>query len=69
MPARKWTEEQRRIAAEAIQRWKPWRSSTGPKTDAGKARSARNAWKGGARKELRQLNAMVREFLKEQGDQ
>ena len=32
-----------------IQRVKPWRWATGPKTAAGKARSRMNAWKHGLR--------------------
>lgn len=41
-----WTPERRAKQAEAIKRWRPWDQSTGPKTDAGKAASSRNAYKG-----------------------
>jgi len=42
-----WTEEARKAQAEAIRRWQPWKASTGPRTEAGKARSAANANKPG----------------------
>ena len=42
-----WTEERRRKQAEAIKRWKPWKSSTGPKTRSGKERVRYNALKHG----------------------
>lgn len=48
-----WTSEQRQQQAEAIQRWKPWQRSTGPRTVVGKARSARNAFRGGERQRVR----------------
>lgn len=38
-----WTEERRRKQAEAIKKWKPWEKSTGPRTEAGKARTRLNA--------------------------
>jgi hypothetical protein len=41
-----WTPERRVRQAEAIRRWQPWRNSTGPRTEEGKARSSRNADKG-----------------------
>jgi len=41
------TEEHRRLRAELIKRWKPWEKSSGPKTDSGKARSAKNSYKHG----------------------
>jgi hypothetical protein len=44
-----WTPERRAAQAALIRRWQPWRSSTGPKTEAGKARCARNALKHGRR--------------------
>ena len=40
-----WTPERRAAQAAAIRRWSPWAKSTGPKTAAGKARSAQNAAK------------------------
>ena len=39
-----WTYERRAKQHEAIQRWKPWEKSTGPKTPRGKAQAALNAY-------------------------
>ena len=41
-----WSKERRAKQAEAIRRWQPWNKSTGPRTEQGKAKSARNADKG-----------------------
>ena len=45
----RWTPETRRHQAERIRALCPWTKSTGPRTQEGKAKSARNAWKGGVR--------------------
>jgi hypothetical protein len=37
-----WTPERRARQAALIRFWQPWRRSTGPKTEAGKARCAMN---------------------------
>ncbi len=38
-----WTDQRRAQQREAIQRWKPWEKSTGPRTPRGKAEAAANA--------------------------
>ena len=55
------TDEHRRLRAELIQRWKPWEKSTGPKSAAGKATSAQNAYRGPTRAILRELRRALRE--------
>lgn len=69
--ATSWTPERRQRQAEAIRSWRPWARSTGPTSAAGKARSSRNAYKGGVLQQLRALNielnrelAAMREFNK-----
>jgi hypothetical protein len=52
--------EQRARQAALIWRWRPWERSTGPKTPRGKARVARNAYKGGLRGHLRSLARVLR---------
>jgi len=44
-----WTPERRARQAELIKTWRPWEQATGPRSAAGKAVVARNAWKGGVR--------------------
>lgn len=70
MAARVWTEEQKQRQREAIQRWKPWEQSTGPRTVEGKTKSARNGdpgWMWAAeRAEVRALREYMNELLKEQ---
>ena len=39
---RTWTPAQKEIQRKKISAWKPWSKSTGPRSDAGKARSAKN---------------------------
>jgi hypothetical protein len=56
-----WTPERRARAADAIRHWKPWERSTGPRTPDGKAKSSRNAWKGGFRAQLRELQKLLNE--------
>lgn len=41
-----WTPERRARQAEIIRATQPWKSSTGPKTSEGKAKSSRNAYAG-----------------------
>ena len=65
-----WTPERRARQAELIRTWRPWERSTGPHTDAGKVRTARNGDKGGLwrieRDNLRELKKTVSELLRRQ---
>ena len=58
-----WTEERKAQQRAAIQRWKPWRRSTGPRSPVGKARVARNAYRGGVRQEQREFARTFRAVL------
>ena len=61
------TPEHRRLRAELIRKWRPWESSTGPKTDAGKASSATNSFKHGATSvEFRESVRTIRRSLSRQ---
>ena len=66
MAARNWTPEQRRKQAEAIQSWRPWEQSTGPKTAEGKAKVSRNAYTGGHWRELREFSKAMNAALRGQ---
>ena len=56
-----WNSERKARQAALIRHWRPWEQSTGPKTEAGKARVARNAFKGGVRPLLRELGRALQE--------
>lgn len=60
MPARIWTLEQRVQQSLAIQHWKPWVTTTGPKTVEGKARVGQNAYRGYPRATLKALRHLAR---------
>jgi len=67
---RHWTPEERERQAALIRDWKPWKQSTGPITDAGKATSACNATTHGMRSaewvaERKLLNEIMRNFRNE----
>lgn len=47
-----------------IRTWKPWQQATGPRTAEGKARSSRNAYKGGHWLRLRELVRLVNEEVR-----
>ena len=61
-----WTEERRQAQRELINRVKPWQHSTGARTLEGKEISKMNAYKGGFRKQLRELLKQSNDMLKEQ---
>lgn len=63
-----WSPKRRKKARAAIHRWKPWLSSTGPRTREGKARVAQNANKGAAvrRDYYRDLLMAGHAYLREQ---
>lgn len=65
---RGWTPERKARQAALIRNWKPWERSTGPKTSEGKARTARNAFKGGHWRELREWTKAMNALLEEQRD-
>ena len=61
-----WSPERRQRQREAIQRWKPWEQSTGPRTPQGKAKAANNSRVHGmfdarSRELMRSINALLRE--------
>jgi hypothetical protein len=58
-----WTPERRAAQAAAIHRWRPWQSSTGPRSAAGKARVSRNGYQGGHRPRTRELARVLRRLL------
>ena len=50
-----WTEERRKKQAERCRQNKPWEKATGPKTEAGKARTRMNAFRHGGRSKILKL--------------
>ena len=58
---RHWTPAERHQQAQLIRQWQPWQHSTGARTIEGKAISARNAFKGGFRQQLKELNQLLRD--------
>ena len=59
-----WTSERRARQAKLIRQWRPWEKSAGPRTQEGKAKVARNAYKGGTWRLLRELARTLREQRK-----
>lgn len=59
MAARKWTLAQRQQQAQAIQDWRPWEQSTGPRTPEGKSVVSGNAYCGAVRLQLRDLSRAI----------
>ena len=58
---RHWTAAERQRQAELIRQWQPWQHSTGARTLEGKAIASHNAFKGGFRQQLKELNQLLRE--------
>jgi hypothetical protein len=50
-----WTAQWRARQAELIRQWRPWETSTGSKSRAGKAAVSQDAYKGGTWRLLREL--------------
>ena len=61
-----WTPERRALQAQRIRQQKPWLKSTGPQSAQGKAKVARNAYKGGAWKAMQELRRRLSESFQEQ---
>ncbi len=61
MAARQWTLEQRKQQASKIRQWQPWQHSTGAVTLEGKAKASRNAYKGGLRQQIKDINQLLRD--------
>ncbi len=61
MAMRQWTVEQRKQQSLKIMQWQPWEHSTGARTVEGKAKACRNAYKGGIRTMLREINTCLRD--------
>ncbi len=59
-----WTSERRARQAELIRQWRPWEKATGPRTQEGKATVARNAYRGGSWRLLRDLARALKEQRK-----
>ena len=59
----RWTPETRLKQAAAIRGWMPWTLSTGPVTALGKARVARNGWKGGVRAKVSNWHRTVSQIV------
>jgi len=59
----RWTPETRLKQAAAIRKWMHWTLSTGPVRAAGKARVARNGWKGGVRAKVSNWHRSVSQIV------
>ncbi len=65
--SRSWTPERRAAQAERMRTQKPWLKTTGPKTDAGKQRVAKNSQTHGRRSaEFMQQVKILRTLLRTQ---
>ena len=58
-----WTPERRAKQSAMMKQLKPWMKSTGPKTEAGKLQSSKNAYKHGGRSAgIRELYKLMAEY-------
>jgi hypothetical protein len=48
------------MRAQLIRQWKPWKQSTGPRTEGGKAKVSQNAFKGGSRQQFKDLRVLLK---------
>lgn len=55
-----WTSERRTRQAQLIKIWQPWKSSTDPKSEAGKAAASRNSDRGLEWSALRILGTLLK---------
>ena len=63
-----WTPERQARQAALIHTWRPWEKSTGPRRDEGKARTARNGFKGGSWCEMHEMTKAVNALLRKHRD-
>lgn len=61
-----WTPERRAQQAARIRQQKPWLQSTAPTSPEGKAKAARNAYKGGAWRAMQEIRRRFNAGLEEQ---
>jgi hypothetical protein len=59
--AKGWPPERRKKQAERIRNQQPWKQSTGPRTETGRVKTARNAYKHGFRStDMERVRALLR---------
>jgi hypothetical protein len=63
-----WIPFRRASQATKIRNWAPWLKSTGPKSPEGKARVARNCYRGGQRPAIRALMRDIDRLLNVQAE-
>jgi hypothetical protein len=64
MVVRNRTPEQQQQQRQAIQRWKPWNQSTGPRSPEGKSTASRNAFTGGHLVTIREITKAMNQMLR-----
>lgn len=58
-----WTPERRLKQSQLIHKWKPWKQSTGARTEEGKAISKMNAYKhGGSNLQIRLMKNLLKKL-------